>query len=120
MKRRDFLYRTGLTAAGLTLSRRAPLAQSEPPRWRTFEITTQVQVLQPRGATRVWLPTPLAAAPYQHTMGDTYHPGGGTAVMIETNANEPDIIPQLIMMRAIHLRAPTRSRIKLEGTSSKK
>jgi transglutaminase-like putative cysteine protease len=25
-------------------------------------------------------------------MGDTYHPGGGTAVMIETNANEPDIL----------------------------
>jgi transglutaminase-like putative cysteine protease len=92
MKRRDFLYRTGLTAAGLTLSRRAPLAQSEPQRWRTFEITTQVQVLQPRGATRVWLPAPLAAAPYQHTMGDTYHPGGGTAVMIETNVNEPDIL----------------------------
>src|SRR4029077_1821690 len=26
------------------------------------------------------------------TMGDTYHPGSGTAVMIETNANEPDIL----------------------------
>jgi transglutaminase-like putative cysteine protease len=92
MKRRDFLYRTGMTAAGLTLGGRRPLAQSEPSRWRTFEITTQVQVLQPRGATRVWLPTPLATAPYQHTMGDTYHPGNGTAVMIETNANEPDML----------------------------
>jgi len=40
----------------------------------------------------VWLPTPLAVAPYQKTMGDTYHPGGGTAVMIETNANEPDML----------------------------
>jgi transglutaminase-like putative cysteine protease len=92
MKRRDFLYRAGLTAAGLTLSGRRMLVQSEPARWRTFEITTQVQVLRPRGATRVWLPTPLASAPYQHTMGDTYHPGNGTAVMIETNANEPDIL----------------------------
>ena len=57
-----------------------------------FEITTRVHVLQPQGATRVWLPTPLAIAPYQKTMGDTYHPGGGTAVMIETNANDADIL----------------------------
>jgi len=62
------------------------------PRWRTFEITTRVRVLHPRGATRVWLPTPLAVAPYQKTMGDSYHPGGGTAVMIETNENEPDML----------------------------
>src|SRR4051812_1008175 len=56
MKRRDFLYQTGMTAASLALGSRTPRAQSEPSRWRTFEITTQVQVLQPRGATRVWLP----------------------------------------------------------------
>jgi transglutaminase-like putative cysteine protease len=82
-----------MTAAGLALSDRADLfAQAGTPRWRTFEITTRVEVRQPRGATRVWLPTPLAVAPYQKTMGDTYHPGGGTAVMIETNANEPDML----------------------------
>jgi transglutaminase-like putative cysteine protease len=93
MNRRRFLCRTGMTAAGLALCDRAALlAAAEPTRWRTFEITTRVRVLQPRGATRVWLPTPLAVAPYQKTMGDTYHPGGGSAVMIETNANEPDIL----------------------------
>jgi transglutaminase-like putative cysteine protease len=93
MNRRDFLQRTGMTAAGLALYDAGPLlAESELTRWRIFEITTRVRVLQPRGATRVWLPTPLAVAPYQKTMGDTYHPGGGTAVMIETNANEPDIL----------------------------
>jgi transglutaminase-like putative cysteine protease len=93
MNRRDFLHRTGMTAAGLALYDAGRLvADAEPTRSRTFEITTQVHVRQPRGATRVWLPTPLAVAPYQKTMGDTYHPGGGTAVMIETNANEPDIL----------------------------
>ena len=60
---------------------RALLARTPSPDWRVFEITTRVRVLQPRGATRVWLPTPLAVAPYQKTMGDTYHPGGGSAVM---------------------------------------
>ena len=38
---------------------------------------------QPAGITRVWLPTPLAAAPYQKTLGDTYHADGGTLTMVE-------------------------------------
>jgi len=93
MNRRSFLRRTGATAAALAFRNRTAFAtESEDPIWRTFQITTRVTVLQPRGATRVWLPTPLAVAPYQRTMGDTYHPGNGTAVMIETNANEPDIL----------------------------
>ena len=93
MNRRSFLRRTGITAAGLRLWNRVLLAgQSEEPTWRAFEITTKVAVLRPRGATRVWLPTPLAVAPYQKTMGDTYHPGGGSAVMIETTVNEPDML----------------------------
>jgi transglutaminase-like putative cysteine protease len=93
MKRRDFLRRTGAAAGLGILDPRVLRAQAfGSEQWRVFEITTRVQVLQPRGATRVWLPTPLAVAPYQKTMGDTYHPGGGTAVMIETNVNEPDML----------------------------
>jgi transglutaminase-like putative cysteine protease len=52
-------------------------------RWRTFEITTRVQILKPAGTTRVWLPMPLAVAPYQKTLGDTYHAQGGSVVMVE-------------------------------------
>jgi transglutaminase-like putative cysteine protease len=123
MNRRDFV-RTGIAATGVALANRAGLAmQSELSAWRVFEVTTRVRVLQPHGATRVWLPTPLAVAPYQKTMGDNYHPGGGTAVMIETNANEPDILgcawedgvdPALILVsrvatteHAANLNAPT-------------
>jgi transglutaminase-like putative cysteine protease len=123
MNRRNFV-RTGMAATGLALADRLGLlAQAETPAWRVFEITTRVQVQHPRGATRVWLPTPLAVAPYQKTMGDTYHPGGGTAVMIETNANEPDILgcswdegvdPVLILVSrvatteyAVNLKTPT-------------
>src|SRR6059036_2451317 len=91
MNRRDFV-RTGIGATAFAIAHRGLLAQTEAPRWRVFEITTRVHVLQPRGVTRVWLPTPLAVAAYQKTMGDTYHPGDGTAVMIETNANEPDML----------------------------
>jgi hypothetical protein len=93
MNRRTFLRGTGLAAAGLALADRTLRAQdAAPERWREFEITTQVEILNPRGVARAWLPTPLAVAPYQKTLGDTYHPGSGTAVMIETNALEPDML----------------------------
>jgi transglutaminase-like putative cysteine protease len=94
MNRRDFIHCSGLATAALALPVPARLlAQPEPAgRRRTFEITTRVDVLQASDVTRVWLPTPLAAAPYQQTMGDTYHAVGGRTVMIETNANDPDIL----------------------------
>jgi transglutaminase-like putative cysteine protease len=94
MNRRDFLITTGAGAIGLTIGDRSrALAQPSPaPRWRTFEVTTRVEVLQASATTRVWLPTPLPAAPYQQTAGDTYHAAGGRTVMVETNADEPDIL----------------------------
>jgi len=94
MTRREFLITGGIGAVGLTVGGRASAhAQpSRPARWRTFEVTTRVEVLQASSTTRVWLPTPLAAAPYQQTAGDTYHAVGGRTVMVETNSNEPDIL----------------------------
>jgi transglutaminase superfamily protein len=50
---------------------------------QTFEIATHVHVQHASGITRVWLPTPLAVAPYQNTMGDTYNVEDGTVTMIE-------------------------------------
>src|SRR4029079_2505995 len=53
-------------------------------RRRIFEIITRIEILQPSGPTRVWVPTPLAVAPYQETLGDTYHLGeDGRSVMVE-------------------------------------
>jgi transglutaminase-like putative cysteine protease len=96
MKRRDFLITTGGGALGLSLASRAPAATQSPPpppRWRTFEVTTRVEVLQAsESTTRVWLPVPMPVAPYQQTAGDTYHATGGRTVMIETSADEPDIL----------------------------
>jgi transglutaminase-like putative cysteine protease len=94
MNRRDFLIATGVGAVGLTVGDRGR-AFAEPPAappWRTFEVTTHVEVLQASSTTRVWLPTPLAVAPYQQTAGDTYHAAGGRTVMVETNADEPDVL----------------------------
>ena len=63
MKRREFFRRTGAVAGLGIVDPRALFAQApESEQWRMFEITTRVDVRQPNGATRVWLPTPLAVA----------------------------------------------------------
>ena len=93
MRRREFIRHAGAAAGLGLLDPRALLAQ--PPdggSWRTFEILTRVEVRRPSGPTRVWLPTPLAAAPWQQTMGDNYHAAGGNVVMIETGENDPDTL----------------------------
>ena len=80
MNRRAFLRSIGAAAASVRGVRLQADLQTS---WRTFEIATRVHVQQPAGVTRVWLPTPLAAAPYQKTLGDTYHADGGSLTMVE-------------------------------------
>src|SRR5260370_20498910 len=89
MQRRDFLRSAGMVAGGLVLpdrviDRLGPGAQGtqlSPARdWRVFEVTTRVEILNPSGRTRVWLPTPLTTDTfYQRTLGNTFHAEGGDA-----------------------------------------
>jgi transglutaminase-like putative cysteine protease len=61
MQRREFLWTSVALAAGVMWpARRAGAALNPSPEsgWRTFEVTHRVEVLQPDGATRVWLPLP--------------------------------------------------------------
>ncbi|HUG53689.1 MAG TPA: transglutaminase-like domain-containing protein [Vicinamibacteria bacterium] len=84
MQRRYFLRQAGLATAGLALggsSRRAVAADPHP--WRTFEVVTRVEVRDPSGLTRVWVPTPLGVdTPYQRSLGDTFEVSGGTARLL--------------------------------------
>ncbi len=79
MHRRDFLRSAGLATSGLLLPAAVSraFAQSPADRWRTFEVTTRVEVLKPAGRTRVWLPTPLTVdTPYQKSLGSTFKAEG--------------------------------------------
>ncbi len=79
MHRRDFLRLAGLSASGLVLPSAVTraFAQSPADRWRTFEVTTRVEVLQPAGRTRVWLPAPLTVdTPYQKSLGSSFNAEG--------------------------------------------
>lgn len=79
MRRRAFLRSTGLAFAGLTLPAAVSraLAQSAPDRWRLFELTTRVEVRNPSGTTRIWVPTPLPVdTPYHKPLGSTFSAPG--------------------------------------------
>lgn len=92
MDRRDFLRLTGAATASLAVPgtvsdalAQAPAFAAAPapgaaPGWKTYEITTRVQLVKPAGVTRVWLPTPLTRdTAYQRSLGNAWRADGGTA-----------------------------------------
>src|ERR1700728_278663 len=84
VRRRDFLKSAGLVSAGLAFSNVRGLLAESGPGWRTFEITTRVEVLKPSGTTLVWLPAALIQkTPYQRTLSNKYHAQSGKAGMSE-------------------------------------
>ena len=89
MNRRDFL-RAGVAAAG---AGRLPGQSRSGDGWRTFEVTTRVEVLKPSGTTRVWVPAALTmATPYQKALANTFQCDGGAAKAVESNADAMEIV----------------------------
>jgi transglutaminase-like putative cysteine protease len=80
MNRRSFLKACAALPAVSTatpwLVSAAPAQQKEfnprPGTWRTFEMTTRVEVLKPAGVTRVWVPLPVVESEYQKPLGNTW------------------------------------------------
>jgi transglutaminase-like putative cysteine protease len=70
MKRRTFLE----SAAASTVAAIAGLRGAEgAPGWRTFEVTTRLDILDASGPTRAWVPLPLMAdTSWQKRLGDTW------------------------------------------------
>jgi len=48
--------------------------------WRTFDVTTRVEIAEPQGATRVWLPVPSVDSAWQRSL-DTRISSNGNARM---------------------------------------
>jgi transglutaminase-like putative cysteine protease len=95
MNRREFLTYASGAAVGASLSRvdRAFAVDPSPTFWRTFEVTTYVEVLKPSGTTRVWLPTAmLGDTPFQRTLANDFRADGGTANLVETKADALGIV----------------------------
>ena len=85
MNRRRFLEYSGLLSLGLALPGSRPVDAFAPDTdaaWRTFEITTSVEVLKPSGPTRVWVPAVVGApTPFQKPIENTWHAESGSATI---------------------------------------
>jgi transglutaminase-like putative cysteine protease len=95
MNRRDFLRSASIVSAGLAFPETARLFAEETPSsgWRTFEVTTHVEILKPSGATRVWLPAPLTSKTrFQRTLANEFNAEGGVAKLTESKANALGIV----------------------------
>jgi len=88
MKRRSFLKAAIVlpAAAALTPSRFVAPARAQekafnpvPGAWRTFEIVTRVEIVQPAGVPRVWLPIPAVKSDYQNPIENNW--SGNAKVM---------------------------------------
>jgi transglutaminase-like putative cysteine protease len=81
MDRRVFLKAVGATSAAALAHAPLRLGRAEAQttgRWRTFEVTSRVEVAQPSGVTRVWIPLPLASSTdYHKPLGNRW--SGNTA-----------------------------------------
>src|SRR5690242_15071356 len=69
MHRRAFFRAAGVLSAGCAFPSSELLADRAPSTgWRTFEVTTSVEVRNPSGRTCLWVPAALAReTPYQKT-----------------------------------------------------
>jgi transglutaminase-like putative cysteine protease len=95
MKRRDFLHSAGVVSAVMAFPKAGRLFAdgTAPEAWRTFDVTTSVQVLKPSGATRIWIPAALVSpTPFQKTLANNFKAEGGTAKLIESSADSLGII----------------------------
>ena len=94
MKRREFLRSASVVSAAIAFPKPARLfAGAVPDAWRSFEVTTSVQVLKPSGMTRIWLPAALVnPTPFQRTLANEFKAEGGTAKIVESKADALGIV----------------------------
>jgi transglutaminase-like putative cysteine protease len=79
-RRRQFLHAAAVFSAatvspGVFAQQPVPGIRSFAPQsgaWRTFEVTTRVDILKPEGQTRVWLPVPAANTDYQKSLDSRF------------------------------------------------
>jgi transglutaminase-like putative cysteine protease len=95
LNRRDFLQAAAIVPASFTFptSQRLFAEHAKSDGWRTFEVTTRVEVLKPSGSTRIWVPAALLRrTPYQKTLANSFQFEGGSAKVFEKKPDALGII----------------------------
>jgi len=87
VNRREFVLRSaGVISGSAAFPAGERLFAEDAPSgsWRTFEVTTRVEILKPSGATRVSLPAALICeTPFQKTLSNVFEAGDGKASLVE-------------------------------------
>jgi transglutaminase-like putative cysteine protease len=139
MDRRIFLKTGAALPLAAALPRFAGAQQlafnPQPGAWRTFEITTRVEVLKPAGATRVWLPVPVVEDGSQKPLDNSWtgnasamrlaHDGKHGAAIFYAEWTAPPAAPTVELTsrfmtrdRAVSLAKPDPS-LRLEAADAK-
>jgi transglutaminase-like putative cysteine protease len=91
--RRKFLSNTAVALVATALPAinfAADAAPSErkfspvPGNWRTFEVTTRVDIAKPQGVTKVWLPIPSVNSDWQKSLESNYSSNGKTQLVTDS------------------------------------
>ncbi|MBV9307282.1 MAG: transglutaminase domain-containing protein [Acidobacteriaceae bacterium] len=93
--RRSFLQGAGVLATSFAVPTTRNFAAQDPTSspWRTFEVTTRVEVLQPAGVTRLWIPVALRRdTPFQRTLATTFHGPGGSVRSFQNKTEALELI----------------------------
>lgn len=53
----------------------------QPGNWRTFEVSTRVDIIKPQGSTRVWLPVPAVNTEWQKSLENRFASNGRAELM---------------------------------------
>jgi transglutaminase-like putative cysteine protease len=95
MKRRTFLMTASLAPAGYLLPAQvfADVSARSARTWRMFETTTRVEVINPVGITKVWLPLPfIHDTPYQKSLGNQWSAEGGKVQVVNNSLQNSGIV----------------------------
>jgi transglutaminase-like putative cysteine protease len=96
MKRREFLRTTAAASGTLLFPGAAGLlakTASDDAGWRTFQVTTRVEILKPSGTTRIWVPGALInPTPFQKTLSNHFEAKGGTARLVKNQEQDLGIV----------------------------
>lgn len=95
MNRRNFLQSGSMASVGLAFAKADRMFSqiTTVDRWRTFQVTTCVEVLKVSGTTRIWVPTALInETPFQKTLTNIFSCEGGTAKIVESKSDALGII----------------------------
>jgi transglutaminase-like putative cysteine protease len=63
-----------------------------PGAWRTFEVTTRAEVLDPRGVTRVWLPVPSVKAEFQTPIENKWSGNAKALLVVDDGQHDARIL----------------------------